>query len=85
MQEYSKENKKLYERVRRLVYNLRGRYKNQCDLYIGILSILAGQKLLRNFYRTHKNRPDLLEWRAIIFDIIAEFQNTLNEYEIKGG
>lgn len=82
MHEYSNINKKVCDRIRRLVYNLRGRYKNQSDLYIGILSILAGQKLLRNYFRMHKNRPDLLEWREIIFDIMTGFQDTLNEYKI---
>lgn len=83
MQEYSKENRDIYEKVRRLVYNLRNRYKGQCDLYIGLLSILAGQKLLRNFYRTHKNTPELLEWRGLIINNMAEFQEDLNRYEIK--
>lgn len=82
MQQYSKINRRSYERIKRLIYVLRDRYKNKSDFYVGIIAIQAGQKLLKNYYRTHKNSPDLLEWRALIFENMTEFQKTLNEYKI---
>lgn len=83
MNEHSKTDIKAYNKIQRLARNLRIRYCRYNDFTIGLIALLTGEKLLRNYYRTHKNAPELLEWREHIFKNIAEFKEILNQYKVK--
>ena len=80
MQEYSKINRQKYEKIRRLVYNLRKRYQGRSDLYIGAIAMQAGRKLIRNYYRTHKSDIKSLDLIAYIVNNLSEFQEELDIY-----
>ena len=82
MNEKSKTDRNAYEKIQRLARTLRIRYYKYNDLTIGLIALLTGQKLLRNYYRRNENNPKLLEWRALIFKNLSEFQDDLNKYEI---
>lgn len=82
MNEHSKTDKNVYYKIQRLARTLRIRYYKYNDFTIGLIALLTGQKLLRNYYRRNENNPELLEWRALIFKNLSEFQDDLNKYEI---
>ena len=82
MQEYSKINRQKFEKIRRLVYNLRKHYQGKSDLYIGAIAIQAGQNLINNYYRTHKSDIKALELIAYIVEYLSEFQEILNKFKI---
>jgi len=71
------------DKIRRLVNYLRRYFKGKHDFNIGIYTILAGQKLIKSYYKTHKNSPELIEWRNVIFKNLSEFKKDLEGYEIK--
>ena len=82
MNEHSKTDRNVYYKIQRLARALRIRYYKYNDFTIGLIALLTGQKLLRNYYRRNENNPELLEWRALIFKNLSEFQDDLNKYEI---
>lgn len=82
MNEKSTTNIVAYRMIHRLVRTLRVRYFKYNDFIIGLIALSAGEKLLRNYYRKHKNNAELLKWRGFIFENIAEFQEDLKKYEI---
>ncbi len=78
MQEYPHIN----EKINRLVFNLRKRYRGKTSLYIGIIALKAGQKLINNYYRTHKTDIKSLELITYIVEYLSEFQEILNKFKI---
>ena len=82
MNEKSVTDKNVYEQIRRLTVNLRRRYCHYDDLRTGLLTLLAGQKLIKSYYRKNRDVVELREWRELIKKNLTEFIEDLDNFKI---
>lgn len=83
MNEHSITDSGIYRRVQNLTRNLKRRYHHLDEFSLGLLLLLASEKLLRNYYRTNVDVSELAEWRELLFKNIEEFKEDISKYKIK--